>query len=495
MSLVTLEIDDVADVIDEAITRHVLTSHNDNKASKLLGDLLSFRSDLQELKNRINDDNRFDDVKSYIEVRISTVELNISSLKEAVERYRKVEDKLENYTPSDRFTKELSYLRDDVDREKSNITDFILKRLDELRESIVPLVRDEIGRIPLPKDGEPGTTGEKGERGESGEIGERGKDGESVTLDDIRPIIELEVANHIAVLPLPKDGCDGKSITIEDVASFIREEIEKSIALLPVAKDGEPGNPGKDGKSVDIEDIKTIITDEISKISLQLNDKDSKSINLDTISQLVKSEVANIHVPASKDGLDGQSVTVEDVAPLIKEEVEKSIASLPIPKDGVGLAGAVIDRNGNLVITCTNGIIIPLGKVIGNDGKDIDPSTLLEIKTRLIEFDPIAERLERRLSSIEQKGFYDDGINDHRLRLEEVKTDLSSVIKSMGLMPNLIDRVTTLEGQTIATNRINIIENELAEVRELAEIHGKPDLTDAEFMHRVNTAIYNEVLT
>lgn len=36
--------------------------------------------------------------------------------------------------------------------------------------------------------------------------------------------------------------------------------------------------------------------------------------------------------------------------------------------DGVGLAGAIIDRDGNLIVTKTNGEQVPLGAVIGKDG-------------------------------------------------------------------------------------------------------------------------------
>lgn len=39
-------------------------------------------------------------------------------------------------------------------------------------------------------------------------------------------------------------------------------------------------------------------------------------------------------------------------------------------KDGIGLAGAIIDRDGGLVVTLTNGEAKSLGKVVGTDGKD-----------------------------------------------------------------------------------------------------------------------------
>lgn len=39
-------------------------------------------------------------------------------------------------------------------------------------------------------------------------------------------------------------------------------------------------------------------------------------------------------------------------------------------KDGLGLAGAMIDRDGALLVTLTNGEVKSLGKVVGKDGSD-----------------------------------------------------------------------------------------------------------------------------
>ena len=72
-------------------------------------------------------------------------------------------------------------------------------------------------------------------------------------------------------------------------------------------------------------------------------------------------------------GADAQEVAdllAEDIERLIAEHVEKAVKALPAPKDGVGLAGAVIDRDGNLVITTTEGIPHNLGQVVGRDGTD-----------------------------------------------------------------------------------------------------------------------------
>ncbi|KRS17569.1 hypothetical protein XM52_13695 [Roseovarius indicus] len=78
-----------------------------------------------------------------------------------------------------------------------------------------------------------------------------------------------------------------------------------------------------------------------------------------------------------------------DIASMVAEEVAKSIAKLPEPnpgmdgapgkdgktgekgepgKDGVGLAGAFIDRAGELTVTLTNGETRSLGVIVGKDG-------------------------------------------------------------------------------------------------------------------------------
>lgn len=64
---------------------------------------------------------------------------------------------------------------------------------------------------------------------------------------------------------------------------------------------------------------------------------------------------------------NGKSVTIDDVKPMIADQVSKAVAALPAPKDGVGLAGAVIDRAGQLVVTLSDGSTKELGVVVGLD--------------------------------------------------------------------------------------------------------------------------------
>jgi hypothetical protein len=102
-----------------------------------------------------------------------------------------------------------------------------------------------------------------------------------------------------------------------DHRQVIAEEVHKVIAQLPTPVDGAPGCDGTPGK-------------------------------------------------------DGASVTVADMAPLVEELVTKAIGSLPTPKDGIGLTGALIDHEGQLILTLSDGTLKTLGQVKGKDGRDVN---------------------------------------------------------------------------------------------------------------------------
>lgn len=46
----------------------------------------------------------------------------------------------------------------------------------------------------------------------------------------------------------------------------------------------------------------------------------------------------------------------------------KALEDRPAAKDGVGVAGAVIDRDGHLILTLSDGKTVELGLVVGKDG-------------------------------------------------------------------------------------------------------------------------------
>ncbi|MET3925943.1 hypothetical protein [Devosia sp. 2618] len=78
------------------------------------------------------------------------------------------------------------------------------------------------------------------------------QDGKSVTIEDVRPLIEELVSAAISVavksLPAPKDGADGASVTLEDIAPLIDGAVAKAVAAIPVPENGKDGADGLDGK-------------------------------------------------------------------------------------------------------------------------------------------------------------------------------------------------------------------------------------------------------
>lgn len=83
---------------------------------------------------------------------------------------------------------------------------------------------------------------------------------------------------------------------------------------------------------------------------------------------------------AGERGQDGKDADPEEIAAAVASEVSKAVAGLPVPqngkdgrdgidgKDGVGLASALIGRNGELIVTLTNGDTKDLGLIVGKDG-------------------------------------------------------------------------------------------------------------------------------
>ena len=165
--------------------------------------------------------------------------------------------------------------------------------------------------------------------------------------------IERAVAAAVAGLPAPKDG---KDAVLPDVKQMVAE----AVAALPVPKNGDPG------KSFTIDDARPLIDAAVIQIRKDADEVLAEPLALaEKARDMLLEKLGELRQPAN-----GASVTVEDVAPLVRSEVERAVAALPAPKDGLGVAGAMIDRDGALQITLTNGEVKSLGLVVGKDGED-----------------------------------------------------------------------------------------------------------------------------
>lgn len=157
------------------------------------------------------------------------------------------------------------------------------------------------------------------------------------------------------------DGKDGMSVTLDDVSPMIAEAIAKAVAeIAPVAgQNGERGPQGEPGKDADPVAVSEVVAELLVAPEL-------KTLVDLHVAEAVTSYFQENPVQHGK-----------DAAPVTDEQISKHVeiylaANPPEPgkdgADGIGMAGAVINRSGELVITKTNGEAIPLGVVIGKDG-------------------------------------------------------------------------------------------------------------------------------
>lgn len=224
------------------------------------------------------------------------------------------------------------------------------------------------------------------ERGEQGPIGPIGEDGRSVlglSLDDEGDLWATFSDGAVARVgaargpqgekgdpgqdgpqgsagPQGEPGEPGKSVSAEEVAALV-------LGQLPPPERGEKGEPGPAGPDPDYDVIVHRVLDEVSG---PLNVKSAE------FEERLKDAIATIPPPEKGDrgekgdpGEPGPEVDYD----LILRLIDDTVKDLPHPKDGVGLAGALIDRSGNLVLTMTDGTVRDLGQIVGRDGAPGDP--------------------------------------------------------------------------------------------------------------------------
>lgn len=174
------------------------------------------------------------------------------------------------------------------------------------------------------------------------------------------PDIPAMVADAVAAIPAPANGKDADP-------EVIRQIVADAIAALP---------PAKDGKDVDPAEVERMVVETVEKAVAALPPaQPGKDADPEHVVSLVRSEAERI-LAGWERPQNGKSVTIEEVRPVVDEAVAKAVESIPVPKDGVNLAGALIDRDGNLVLTLSNGETKELGKVVGRDGPDADMAAL-----------------------------------------------------------------------------------------------------------------------
>jgi len=145
--------------------------------------------------------------------------------------------------------------------------------------------------------------------------------------------------------------------------------IEKRVAEIE-AKQIEVGETGPEIITLDV--VSGMVTDAVAKSVAEIElpqPAPAAEVDMEAVAALIDKAVSSIPHPQ-----DGQSCDMDEVKATLAELV-KGI-ELPVAKDGVGLADALIDADGQLVLTMTDGRTKTLSRVVGKDAEPIPPFTL-----------------------------------------------------------------------------------------------------------------------
>jgi hypothetical protein len=182
--------------------------------------------------------------------------------------------------------------------------------------------------------GEKGEKGDPGERGEMGPVGPAGADA----------VVDLEAVARAAaaLIPVPRDGLDGKDGRdgVDGKDGAPGRDGQDGVAG-PAGLDGTDGAPGVNGK--DGVGVRDATLDAGGTLLLHFTDGFTKSVG----------------VIVGRDGAPG-------VAGARGAQGDPG-------RDGIGVAGALLDKDGGLVLTLSDGTVKALGRVVGHDGVDGQP--------------------------------------------------------------------------------------------------------------------------
>ncbi|MGV1682917.1 hypothetical protein [Sphingopyxis sp. NJF-3] len=173
-----------------------------------------------------------------------------------------------------------------------------------------------------------------------------------VTTEAAKSLVSDAVSAAIAEIPAPQDG---KSVEPEEVQAMV----DKAVAALPAPEKGEKGDKG-DAAEIDMDAVREMV-DELTR---------------QAVSEQLPDAVKAIPVPEAPAPIEPD---MEAIGKMIADGIAKAVSELPAPEkgaDGIGLAGAMIDRDGNLVITTSDGRTHNLGLVVGKDGEAGETFTL-----------------------------------------------------------------------------------------------------------------------
>lgn len=213
----------------------------------------------------------------------------------------------------------------------------------QIEEPLSQRVADAIAAIPVietPKDGA------NGKDADPSEIA-------AILKVEMEPVVRALIAEMIGALPPAKDGVDGKDAGPAEMQSQVAAEVTRQMEAAPKPRDGVDGKDGATGETG----------------PMGPQGETGPAGETGPQGEMGPAGPAGAD---GKDGADGECGPVGptgDMGPMGPAGTAAKDGA--DGRDGVGLTGALISRDGNLVLTLSDGGIRELGAVVGKDA-DMD---------------------------------------------------------------------------------------------------------------------------
>lgn len=164
-------------------------------------------------------------------------------------------------------------------------------------------------------------------------------------IDDIAEVVATAVKEATAPLLARIDALEKWEAPVFDDTALVRR--------IDALEEREPlkGDPGE----VDMDVVRSLV-DEVTQ---------------QVVAEQLPEAVKAIPIPEAPAAPEPIAPDMDAIGDMIRKGIADAVAAIPPAKDGnsgVGLAGGVIDREGALVLTLSDGKTLNLGRVVGKDG-------------------------------------------------------------------------------------------------------------------------------
>jgi len=195
---------------------------------------------------------------------------------------------------------------------------------------------------------------------------------EAREMPSVEGLASVETVRGMIEAALPDVASEMQPL-IARMDAIVETGEERDARLVAVEQREMPSLEGY----VTAEEAKSIASETVSAAIAEIPaPQDGKSIEPEEVQAMVDKAVAALPVPEAPEPI---APDMEAIGKMIADGIAKAISELPPAEKGepgVGLAGAMIDRDGNLVVTTSDGRTHNLGLVVGKDGAPGETFTL-----------------------------------------------------------------------------------------------------------------------